>query len=187
MANKIRYGLKNVHYAVLGQSGYGTPVAWPGAVSLTLNREGADSSDFYADDGIYYTFGAVNGGYSGDLEMAFLPDSIAQALLGEVSSDGGSFELASKEPVEFALMCEMQGNDSSIGLVLYGCKASRPNTTANTKGENPSADTQTLNIRIAGHDYTIDGTSERVIKFKKEGVTSSFFSAVPTPGSSLSA
>ena len=45
-ANKIRYGLKNVHFAKLTETvdsttgavtySYATPVAWPGAVSLNL-------------------------------------------------------------------------------------------------------------------------------------------------------
>ena len=146
MANKIKFGLKNVHYAVLGANGYGTPVAWPGAVSLTLNREGAEPSDFYADDGIYYSFGAVNGGYSGDLEMAFLPESVEKALLGAIEGNGGIYELTGAEPVEFALLCEMQGNDSAIGFVFYGCKASRPNMNANTKGEKRASASQRAGI-----------------------------------------
>lgn len=181
MANKIKYGLRNVHYAVLENGSYGTPVAWPGAVKLTLNREGNDSSDFYADDGIYYSFGATNGGYSGDLEMAYLPDSVAEALLSEITGNGGQYELSSAEPKEFALLCEMQGDDKNIGFVFYGCKMSRPNTEANTKGEQAGVDTQTANIRISGHDFTVNGQTERVIRFKKENVTSSFFATVQTP------
>ena len=44
MSNKIKYGLKNVHYAVITEAGgvvsYGTPVAIPGAVNITLSPAG---------------------------------------------------------------------------------------------------------------------------------------------------
>lgn len=191
MANKIRYGLRNVKYAVLSNGAYGTPVAWPGAVSLSLSSEGGDPVDFYADDGVYYTVGGSNGGYSGDLEMAYLPDSVRVALLGEVlDANGVQYEVVSGEAAEFALICEMQGDSGPIGFVFYGCKCSRPETNANTKGESLSVDTSTMNIRIAGHDFTMAGVSQHVIQGHIEKTTenasayNTFFTTVSTPTAS---
>ena len=48
--DKVRFGLSNCKYAIYdeAQGTYGDPVAMPGAVSLSLTREGGDSSDYYA-------------------------------------------------------------------------------------------------------------------------------------------
>lgn len=56
-ANKVKFGLKNVHYAMLteadgGEVTYGTPVAILGAVNLSMDAQG-DTSTFYADDMAY--------------------------------------------------------------------------------------------------------------------------------------
>ena len=79
MGNKVKFNLKNVHAAKLTESvvqgvktyTYATPVAIPGAVSISFNAEG-ESKPFYAD-GIVYFRSNTNNGYSGDLEMALIP------------------------------------------------------------------------------------------------------------------
>ena len=63
MANKVKFGLKNVHYAVVTEtadaqtgaitSTYTTPKAWKGSVSITMDPNGEDVP-FYADDSDYY-------------------------------------------------------------------------------------------------------------------------------------
>ena len=56
MADKVKFGIKNVHYAVLSDETtptYETPVAIPGAVSFSLEANG-DTSPFYADNMQYF-------------------------------------------------------------------------------------------------------------------------------------
>ena len=196
MANKIRYGLRNAKYAVYNaQSGtYGALTDMPGAVSLSLSREGGDSSDFYADDGIYYTFAGTNGGYSGDLTLARITDQVRVDLLNEIadSTSGVQFETTNPAQVQFALVCEMQGDQYPIGFVFYNCVANRPEISANTKGESPDVDTDTLNIRIAAQPFTYDGKSQNFVQGHIEKTAdnaakyTAFFASVITPGGGVS-
>ena len=91
--NKVKFGLKNCHYAKAtldpdtNDVTFGTPVAIPGAVNLSLDPEG-DTEPFYADDMVYYTT-VANNGYSGDLEIALIPDSFRKDILKETEDSNG--------------------------------------------------------------------------------------------------
>lgn len=194
MANKVRFGLRNTKYAVYNAATgqYGALKPMPGAVSLSLSREGGDSSDFYADDGIYFTFAGTNGGYSGDLTLAKITDEVRVDLLGEIvdAETGVQFETTTAEPAEFALVTEMQGDSGPIGFVFYNCKANRPEISANTKSESPSVDQEVLNLRIAARSFTYDNVSKPFVQGHIEKTETNaakfaaFFAAVVTPGAS---
>lgn len=192
MANKVRYGLANTKYAIYNaaEGTYAAPKAAPGAVSLSLSREGGDSSDFYADNGVYFTFAGTNGGYSGDFEIARITDEMRVDLLGEVvdETSGVQYETTDAEPPQFALITEMQGDSGPIGFVFYNCKASRPELNANTKNDSPDVDTDTLSLRIAAQDFTIGGVKKGVVQGHIEKTAdnaakyAAFFAGVVIPG-----
>ena len=82
--NKVKYNLKNVHAAKMtvteeGAFTYAAPQAIPGAVSISLDAEG-ETSPFYAD-GIVYFRSTTNNGYSGDLEIALIPEWFRTEIL----------------------------------------------------------------------------------------------------------
>lgn len=91
--NKVKFGLKNCHYAKAtldpdtNEVTFATPVAIPGAVNLSLDPEG-DTEPFYADDMVYYTT-VANNGYSGDLEIALIPESFRKDILKETEDTNG--------------------------------------------------------------------------------------------------
>lgn len=151
MANKIKYGLSHVYYAVAtegtgGALTYGTPVAWPGAVSLSLSASG-DSSDFFADNVLYWK-GNANNGYEGDLETALIPDSFRTDVLGEVLDATGGYytEKADATTAEFALLFQFEGDESATRHCLYRCTASRPDVSGQTKESSIEPQTESITI-----------------------------------------
>ena len=150
MANKIKYGIKNVYYAVAtlaanNSATFGTPVALPGAVSLTLDPEG-DNNIFYADNIAYYTSYA-NNGYSGSLELALIPDAFRKDVLGEIEDNKDVLVEEQGAPsVHFALMFQFEGDEKATRHVMYNCVASRPTTNGSTKESSIEPQTETINL-----------------------------------------
>ena len=129
--NKIKYGLKNVHVAKLtkGDDGvftYATPKPIPGAVSLSLDAEG-EVNPFYADNIVYFRT-VSNNGYTGDLEIALIPDWFREEILQEVKDSKGVLVETSNitDVVYFALLFQFEGDKKAIRHVLYNCTANRP-------------------------------------------------------------
>ena len=149
--NKVKYNLKNVHAAKLtvGEQGaftYAAPQSIPGAVSISLDAEG-DTSPFYAD-GIVYFRSNTNNGYSGDLEIALIPEWFrTDILLEEKDSNGVLVEKSTiTEMPKFALLFEFDGDVHGIRHVLYNCSASRPSIASETKEDTIEPVTETLSL-----------------------------------------
>lgn len=161
MANKVHFGLKNVHYAPItevdGKITYETPIRIPGAVSLTLDPRG-DLAEFYADNMLYYS-SASNDGYDATLSIASVPESFAVDALGEEKDvdDGVLTEKADAKQKPFALLFEFDGDVKATRHVLYNCTANRPTvsgeTTTNTKEPQPNELTMIASARHT--DYAV--------------------------------
>lgn len=175
MANKIKFGISSVYYALKTSSGYDTPVALPGAVSLALSPEG-ERTNFAADNNNDYYATNANNGYSGSLELAYLDDTARQALLGEIldSTSKNLYEQESgAEAPVFALGFKVEGDDEPIYFWFYHVTASRPQVNAQTKAENIEPGTDTLDI-VCGKDE--DGYVR--VKSTPASTTTSWFSSV---------
>lgn len=150
MSNKIKYGLKNVHFALAtiaddGSATYGEPVPFPGAVSLSMDPQG-ENTPFYADNVVYY-ISNNNNGYQGDLEMARIIDAFKKDVLKQIE-DGKKVlvEDANAEAAHFALLFQFEGDAKATRHVLYNCTAGRPSVSGETKGENKEPQTESSTI-----------------------------------------
>lgn len=145
---KVRFGIKNVHYAVLTEGStpsWGTPTPLPGAVSLDLSQEGG-RENFYADNTTYYVSFSDNG-YSGDLELARVPEEFLEDIFGMTKDTKDVIIEDSKtEPKPFALLFETDLDDGVEKICLYRCVADRPNVGSSTIEETKTPQTQTISI-----------------------------------------
>ena len=186
MANKVKYGLSNVYYskAYIDSSNvatYDTPVAWPGAVNLSLSAEG-DTTKFRADN-IDYWVGQENNGYSGDFESALIPDSFRKDILGYIEGTGGILiEDAQAKTTPFALMFQFEGDEKNTRHVFYNVTCTRPTVSGQTTAETIEPQTETVTFTaVAIHNSALN---KDIIKASAPETTSgaytTWFSSVYT-------
>ena len=153
--NKVRFNLKNVHYAVLTETvstsgtvsySWATPVHVAGAVSLDLSPEG-DTSPFYADGIVFYQ-SIANQGYSGSLEMARISDNMLKDVWGLTlgSTSKVLTENANVNPKNFALLYQVDGDADNEYYCLYNVSGQRPAIGSETNEESKEPKTQTFDI-----------------------------------------
>ena len=186
--NKIKYGLKNVYYAVAtiaadGSATYDTPVAFPGAVSLSLDPQG-ENTPFYADNIVYWV-GVANTGYEGDLEIARVTDDFKKDVLGyQTDNKGVLVEDANANAVHFALLFQFEGDVKATRHVMYNCTATRPGASGSTKEDTVEPETESVTITattIYNASYDTDIVKAETNEATDTTTYSGWFEAVYTP------
>lgn len=172
MANKVKFGLKNVHIWAIesevdGKPTYGTALKIPGAVNLSLDAQESEEP-FYADDIVYY-LAATNSGYSGSLEVALIPDEFRIQVLGaRLDDDGVLVEATNDKRKEFAMAFEFDGDQSQTRHVMYRVAASRPSVSGAAVTNSKTPQTDTLNITAMGR------ADNHLVKASADGATIDF-------------
>lgn len=183
--NKIKFGLSNVHIAkqIKGEDGeitYGTPFKILGSVNLSLDAEG-DNSPFYADN-IKFFDSYANNGYSGELEIAKLPDQFLQEILGQtVDSIGGVLETINDKMSPFAFMYQIEGDQTGTRFCYYNTTASRPSTEASTKEDTITPNTDKLSITTSAREDNGSVRYKLALSDTNKTQYDKFFDAVPEP------
>ena len=195
-ANKVKYGLKNVHYALVTETvatdgtgaittSYGSLKALAGAVSLSMSSN-ASKSIFRADNEDYFVSYGSDAGYDGSLEVARVNEDFLKDVLGYVEDTDKILvesSAAVNQTTYFALVFEFDGDQRATKHCLYKCSASRPDLASQTTGEGGATDpqTETLNItavpRADADKYVHIQTQETT----STAVVAAWYTAVPVP------
>ncbi len=185
--NLVTFGLDKLHIAfedtsAADQPAWKEPVPVLGAVRWTPEAQG-ESTPFYADNMTYY-LATSNNGYTGELELANIPDEILAEMLGWLIDDNGMLvEVADAQPKKFAFLGQVQGDKRNRRFVYYDCQATRPAKERTTKGETVEPTTDVLNITVS----PIEVNDKMIVKGDMElsdtnaTAFNSFFAAVYTP------
>ena len=183
--NKVKFGLSNVHVAKITKGGngaitYGTPFKIPGAVNLSLDAEG-DNEPFYADNMKYYESYA-NNGYSGELEIAKIPDEFLKEILGQtIDSAGGVLETINDVISPFAFMYQIEGDETGTRFCYYNATVSRPSTEASTTEDTKTPNTDTLSIITSAREDNGQVRYKLALSDTNKTEYDAFFDEVPEP------
>lgn len=185
MENKVQFGIKSAHYAIIteGENGtytYGTPVPYPGVTALSLTAKG-ESTEFYADDILYYS-ATANQGYDGSITLATLTESFRKDVLGELleNADNVLAEVNSAKPKKVAWLFEFDGDVKATRHALYNCTVSRPGASGNTK--TTSSEPGTIELTFVASPRPQDGIVKRSTTTETtEAVYNAWYNAVYEP------
>ena len=188
-ANKVQFGLKNLHYALVTEMAdpttgeitttYGTVKAWPGAVSINMEAD-SEQNIFYADDRAYYT---TSGSlvYSGEIESAMIPEDVEVNVLGHTKDSKGGIAEKDSDVIKYiALMFEFNGDQGATKHAMYRVMLGRPSTEGSTAEESVEVQTQTVSFTASARPD--DGLGRD--KMGPAGETTAYagwYSAVPLP------
>lgn len=180
--NKVVFGLENVYvgtYSVntYGTASLGTPMHLPGAVNLSLEAD-TEENVFWADNVKYYVTNADNG-FTGDLEMAYFPDSFKTAYMNyKQLSDGGFAQIKGEQNKQIYLIFESKGDAEHRRTIMYNISIGPISREYSTTTETQEPVTATMPISVVGDNQT--GVT-RVTYGEAATGYSTIFTSPPTP------
>ena len=187
--NKVQFGLDKLHYAVItenenGEVTFGTPVAIPGAVSMSMDAENGEST-FYADNVKYYVSNN-NNGYSGDIEVAKIPEAMWTDVFGATKGEDNVIVENSDAVIkDVALLFRFSGDKNKNCGVMYRCTLGRPSMSHATTEESKEPQTSTISytaVPLGDGKVRATTTSETA-----ESIKAGWFGSVYMPTTPASA
>ena len=155
MANKVEFGISNLHVGTYTVSGstvtLGTPYHQKGAVSFSPEEQ-SDSNTFYADN-IAYWSGYSGGTIEGDLEVAMFDDTFKTQFLGyRALTDGGLANVKNATKPNVYISFQVEGDAESRRVILYNCSLGAITREYATIEDTTEPATETLPITCTGVD-----------------------------------
>ena len=163
---KVRFGLRNVHYAIMtgitsGVPTYSKPVKLSGAVNFSASAAG-DTTTFYADDGPYFE-DPNNDGYTGEYESALFHENFLEQVLGQLrSANNLLFEFADAEIAPVAIIAEFATNATAKRICFYNVLCGRPNVDAKTRERSRTPQTEKVSLTMRPLEFY---DKYRIVKF----------------------
>lgn len=181
MANKVEFGISELHVGTYTESGgtvtLGTPYAQKGAVSFSPEVQ-SEQNNFYADNIVYWS-GYSGGTIEGDLEVAMFDDKFKTDFLGYVTlTNGGIANVKNPTKPNVYICFEVQGDDEARRVILYNCTLGSINRSYNTIEETKEPTTETLPVTCIGDNSS--GVTMAVLKPGDTGY-STLFTAPTAP------
>lgn len=146
--NKVKFGLKNVHYAIINESGeFGTVKKIPGAVNISMEAKG-EANEFFADDNLYFGDN-TNQGYEGTLEVAVVPDDFNVDVFGfTIDNKGVLIENKDASTKSIALLFEINGDANKTRHLLYNVSVKRTGLASSTETASKDIKAESLSIKV---------------------------------------
>jgi len=154
MANKVEFGISNLHVGTysVGTTGtvtMGTPYHQAGAVSFSPEEQ-SEANTFYADNVIYWSQ-YTGGTFEGDLEVAKFDDAFKTNFLGYLSkADGGIALVKNAVKPKTYIAFQVEGDEESRRIIMYNCSLGGITREYATQEENTEPTTETINVTVAG-------------------------------------
>ena len=158
MANKVEFGISNLHvgtYTVAadGTVTLGTPYHQKGAVSFSP-EENSEQNTFHADN-IAYWSGYSGGTIEGDLEVALFDDEFKTQFLGYATlTNGGLARIKNATKPAVYIAFQVEGDAESRRVILYNCALGAINREYSTIEESKEPATETIGVTCTGDNAT---------------------------------
>lgn len=159
MANKVEFGISNLHVGTysVGTTGtvtMGTPYHQAGAVSFSPEEQ-SENNKFYADNVVYWA-GYTGGTFEGDLQVAKFDDAFKTQFLGYVqkASDGGLAVVKNAVKPNVYIAFQVEGDSESRRCIMYNCSLGGITREYSTIEDSKEPATETINVTVTGDNKT---------------------------------
>lgn len=157
MANKVEFGISNLHVGTYTESNgtvtLGTPYHQKGAVNFAPEQD-AENNVFYADN-ISYWSEYTEGPFEGDLEVALFDDAFKTQFLGykTLTNDGLAQVKGSVKPNVY-IAFEIDGDAEKRRAIFYNCTLGTITREYATVEDSKEPATETLGMTCIGDNVS---------------------------------